>query len=77
MKLFSRFSLLEVESNLVVVIVFSPQNFIVAPAEHTTSSVSFISAQWGNFALLELKRKGHGVMTGELVGGRDMVSLTQ
>lgn len=45
------------KSNLVVVIVFSPQNFIVAPAEHTTSSVSFISFQWGNLSLLGIRKK--------------------
>lgn len=45
------------KSNLVVVIVFSLQNFIVAPAEHTTSSVSFISFQWGNLSLLGIRKK--------------------
>lgn len=45
------------ESNLVVVIVFSPQNFSVAPAEYTTSSVSFSLFQWGNLSLLIINKK--------------------
>lgn len=81
MNLFSHFSLLEVESesksNLVVVIVFSPQNFVMAPAEYTTSSVSFILFQWGNLSLLELKRKGYPLMDWWPVGGKGIVSLTQ
>lgn len=45
------------ESNLVVVIVFSPQNSIMAPAEYTTSSVSFSLYQWHNLSSLIINKK--------------------
>lgn len=45
------------ESNLVVVIVFSPQNLIMAPAEYTASSLLFSLFQWGNLSLLIINRK--------------------
>lgn len=45
------------ESNLVVVIGFSPQSSIVAPAEYTTSSLPLSLFQWGHLSSLIIKNK--------------------